>query len=712
MSDVAYASPDRLILDAFDGLLPPEKEDVAAWAVKNRWMPGGAVRWSQDLAPYTVQPSRSLTSGEYTTVAIVGPGQVAKTVIAENWLGKSIQDDPADFLWYMQSDDGVESYVKGRINPLIDEHEAIRQKRGLRPVDDSLHFKRFRGMNVEFLSFGERTIINKSTVRIVADEIDNYQWLGNVKPVLDIRRQAAQALGRRTMLLAMSHPDMALGLDPAKHWSSGIMAIYADSTRRCWYWRCPHCGAVSSPAPIADRVMTLEYPSDPDVPLDVVAAEAHLLCPVNGCVVADHEREAMNLDAFNSPWGGWIGLGQEIDEGGTVRGDLQPTPTDGVWIVGAMSPFVMGGIGGLARERVKAERETEISGEDQGLRHVIVKQWGIPYTPRRGIGSIEASELVDRADGSLRLKTVPNGVRFLVAVVDCQMAHFEYLVRGFGVRGESWIIDTGRIPADPATSADDWDKLLELAGGAYPLADGSGRMMAVRALGYDSGGQPGVTRQAYDAWTRWRRDRRIRNYGRMGGRDVFSIIPLKGASTPNAPRLQVTYPDTARRANVMAAAGTVPVAAFNPNQFKDDLVGQLRVAEAGDWCVHFPAALKSKTEPHVWFEQLVAERQLPNGRWEKINPSARNEALDLMVMSHVVAHLNGLSRIDWDRAPGWAADWATNSAITALPADVAAAPAAEELSVTVAPPASAPFSAAPAAITPAGRPSLSSRLPR
>jgi hypothetical protein len=29
----------------------------------------------------------------------------------------------------MQSDDGLESYVKGRINPLIDEHDFLRPKR-------------------------------------------------------------------------------------------------------------------------------------------------------------------------------------------------------------------------------------------------------------------------------------------------------------------------------------------------------------------------------------------------------------------------------------------------------------------------------------------------------------------------------------------------------------------------------------------------------
>jgi phage terminase large subunit GpA-like protein len=596
----------------------------------------------------------------------------------------------------MQSDDGLESYVKGRINPLIDDHEGLRSRRGLRTVDDSLHFKRFRGMTVEFLPFGQRTILNKSVRWVVADEIDNYQWLGAVKPVLDVRRQVAQAMGHPTMLLALSHPDMARGLDPAKDWTAGITAIYADSTREVWYWRCPRCQAVSSPHPLAERVMYLDYPSEPDVPLDVVEAEACLRCPSCRGAILDHEREGMNLEAFNAPWGGWIGEGQEIDEGGTVRGELVKRDTAGFWIVGTMSPFVLGGLGGLAREYVRALRSYEISGDDNELRQVVVKQHGLPYSRPKVQGTVEAQDLVDRAEHDLKLGLVPNGVRFLVMAVDVQIWGFEYLVRGFGENGESWIVDHGRLakdpetdrPIDPATSPEAWDLLLPLYLKAYPLADGSGRGMKVRALGFDSHGAAGVTAQAYAAWKRWKKVRLARLFGQMGGRDVWSIIPLGGASGLRAKKLTVVYPDTARAAG-RVARGEVPVGMFNPNLFKADLAGQLKRAEPGDWFVHFPAALKSKAPPHTFFEQLVAEHEV-GGRWVKKDQNAKNEGLDLMVMSHVVAHLHGLSRIVWEKAQPWCAPWDRNPLVVAL-AEGVAEPAG-------------PSEAAPAAGTNAVRP--------
>jgi hypothetical protein len=75
MDDVAFVDDRRLVIEAFRGFLPPEKETVASWAVKNR------IGWDQDRSPYVVRPQLCLTSGEYLSEAVIGPGQVAKTVI-------------------------------------------------------------------------------------------------------------------------------------------------------------------------------------------------------------------------------------------------------------------------------------------------------------------------------------------------------------------------------------------------------------------------------------------------------------------------------------------------------------------------------------------------------------------------------------------------------------------------------------------------------
>jgi phage terminase large subunit GpA-like protein len=83
--------------------------------------------------------------------------------------------------------------------------------------------------------------------------------------------------------------------------------------------------------------------------------------------------------------------------------------------------------------------------------------------------------------------------------------------------------------------------------------------------------------------------------------------------------------------------------------------------------MHVPAALrKSETEPGPFFEGLVAEVRKSSGRWKKLTENARNEPLDTAVGNHVLAHLNGLDRIAWDRPPPWAAEWDNNSNVLPL----------------------------------------------
>jgi phage terminase large subunit GpA-like protein len=240
------------------------------------------------------------------------------------------------------------------------------------------------------------------------------------------------------------------------------------------------------------------------------------------------------------------------------------------------------------------------------------------------------------------------------------------------VRGESWVVDLRRRPADPAASAEDWDAMLvELLGAAWPLADGSGRVMRLRVAGYDSAGAPGVTAQAYDAWRRFFARRKLRMLGRFDGREAWNLMPAKGLGGANAAPLSVVRPDTMRKDRAVRAGGAVPIAQFNANWFKDALMGQLARGEPGGGYVHFPAELRAAEAPHPFFEQLVAETRKPNGVWEKTR--ARNEALDLMVGAHVLAHLNGLARINWDRPPSWAAAWDHN-ALIGPPESVRAAP--------------------------------------
>jgi phage terminase large subunit GpA-like protein len=160
---------------------------------------------------------------------------------------------------------------------------------------------------------------------------------------------------------------------------------------------------------------------------------------------------------------------------------------------------------------------------------------------------------------------------------------------------------------------------------------------------------------------------------------------MKGQGHISAARLSVVYPDTMRKDRKALAGGQIPLVLFATDAFKDDLAGQLATAEPGPWHVHIPHALRGNfaiagedwrpDSPHLFLEQLIAEQRNARGKWEKPHGGVRNEATDLMVGAHVIAHLHGLSRIDWARPPTWAAQWADNSLIA--PLDTAAVSTAD-----------------------------------
>ncbi|MGX9966077.1 terminase gpA endonuclease subunit [Roseomonas sp. F4] len=674
----AYADAGRLVAETLDTFLPPSSISVAEHATQHRWVKASSgnrlVRYTHETAPYLRGPMESLTAHGVETVAVVGPAATGKTAgPAESWLLQTMHADPADMLWYMQTEDAIEKYVKARIEPMLDAHDKLLGS--LREGRDSIGMKRFRGGRVEFLPFTDSALVNKHVQRIIADELDAYDpAVGDPETLLNFRRQSA---GSDSMLLAISHPDLGGPIDTPPERQRGIMRLYAKSDRRTWWWGCPHCGAHSSPNPGTNRRMIIQYPED--APLDVIEAEARLLCPTSGCLIEDGQRHGMNMT------GRWLCAGEEMDEDGRITGHPIRSRIAGYWIVGAMSPFVMGGIGALARQRVEAERTVATGGDVADLRRVMVKAWGEPVGVTQNIGPIDKVALAERARANpVPMGVVPEGARFITAWADAQGNRWEALWRAWGEGAESWIIHREVIPGDPAASAADWDALLtRLQENTFPLADGSGRHMKVRAAGFDSQGQPGVAEQAYAAWLRRKRAGKVHRLGKLEGKDAWSLVPTKGGGRAT-PRIVVTYPNSQRKDRKALANGDVPILLFNPNSAKDALAAQLSIDPPRPGSVHLPAALLTPGgPPHAFLDQLTAEqRNRITGAWH--GPAGvRNEGTDMMVGCEVVARLHGLHRIRWDAPPPWAAPWDANSMIVA-PDDAPTTP------MPVAPPLHAP----------------------
>ncbi|MCD3710126.1 phage terminase large subunit family protein, partial [Escherichia coli] len=229
---------------------------------------------------------------------------------------------------------------------------------------------------------------------------------------------------------------------------------------------------------------------------------------------------------------------------------------------------------------------------------------------------------------------------------------FAIQVTGHGSRGERWIIDRYNITqslrgdsdgesqrVDPASYPEDCDVLLtDVFHKSWPLASDPSQQMRLMAMAVDSGGEDGVTDNAYKFWRRCRRDG-------LGKR----IYLFKGDSIRRAKLITRTFPDnTGRTGRRAQAAGDVPLWLLQTDALKDRVNNALWRDSPGPGYVHFPDWLGS------WFyDELTYEERSSDGKWSKPGRGA-NEAFDLMVYAEALVILHGYEKIRWPDAPEWA----------------------------------------------------------
>ncbi|HDW8717134.1 TPA: phage terminase large subunit family protein, partial [Escherichia coli] len=422
--------------------------------------------------------------------------------------------------------------------------------------------------------------------------------------------------------------------------TTGILSLYNRGDRRRWYWPCPHCGEYFQPC--GDVVAGFRDIADP-----VLASEAaYIQCPsCSGRIMPEHKRELNGR-------GVWLRDGESINADGSRYGDPRRSRIASFWMEGPAAAYQT--LSQLVYKLLTAEQEYETTGSEETLKTVINTDWGLPYLPRASMEQ-RKSELLEQRAEPVPSRSVPDGVNFLVATVDVQAGRhrrFVVQVTGYGSRGERWIIDRYNITQslrgdsdgesqriDPASYPEDWDVLLtDVFHKSWPLASDPSQQMRLMAMAVDSGGEDGVTDNAYKFWRRCRRDG-------LGKR----IYLFKGDSIRRAKLITRTFPDnTGRTGRRAQAAGDVPLWLLQTDALKDRVNNALWRDSPGPGYVHFPDWLGS------WFyDELTYEERSSDGKWSKPGRGA-NEAFDLMVYAEALVILHGYEKIRWPDAPEWA----------------------------------------------------------
>ncbi|HAN3325695.1 TPA: phage terminase large subunit family protein [Escherichia coli] len=611
---------------------------------------GNSVPWDPLVAPYVIEPMNCLASREYDAVIFVGPARTGKTIgLIDGWVIYNVICDPADMLIIQMTEEKAREHSKKRLARTFRVSPEVVSRLSPNKNDNNVYDRTFLAGNYLKIGWPSVNIMSSSDYKCVA--LTDYD---RFPEDIDGEGDAFSLASKRTttfMSSGMTLVESSPGRDVKDvKWrrtspheappTTGILSLYNRGDRRRWYWPCPHCGEYFQPC--GDVVAGFRDIADP-----VLASEAaYIQCPsCSGRILPEQKRELNGR-------GVWLRDGESINADGSRYGDPRRSRIASFWMEGPAAAYQT--LSQLVYKLLTAEQEYETTGSEETLKTVINTDWGLPYLPRASMEQ-RKSELLEQRAEPVPSRSVPDGVNFLVATVDVQAGlHRSFVVQvtGYGSRGERWIIDRYNITQslrgdsdgesqriDPASYPEDWDVLLtDVFHKSWPLASDPSQQMRLMAMAVDSGGEDGVTDNAYKFWRRCRRDG-------LGKR----IYLFKGDSIRRAKLITRTFPDnTGRTGRRAQAAGDVPLWLLQTDALKDRVNNALWRDSPGPGYVHFPDWLGS------WFyDELTYEERSSDGKWSKPGRGA-NEAFDLMVYAEALVILHGYEKIRWPDAPEWA----------------------------------------------------------
>lgn len=662
------------VCSSWPALLPPNRVSVSKGAGEILMIkrPGGASGyWSAAETPYMVEPLDMLASRRHSAVCFAGPAQSGKTAaFGEAWMAHNVVNDPGDMLVIQMTQDKAREYSKQRIDRAIRNSPRLHEMRSALARDDNLHDKQFR--NGMWLRIAWPTATNMaSTSYRYTFGTDYDRWDDDI----DGEGDGFTLMGKRTttfmsrgMTAVESSPGRAL-TDP--YWKpatpheappvTGILGIYNRGDRRRWYWPCPHCREHFEAKP---GLGLFHLPEFDELMEDIRSLNfdrftrdyARIPCPHCGATIRPSQRNEMQANGI------WLPEGVAIDARRRLSGDPRVSSIASYWLGGVAAAYTSWD--GLIRKQLQAMLEYAMNGSELALQTTINTDQGMPYMSRHleEASSSESRESLREKD--MPRYVVPEAARFLVASVDVQGgkgARFVVQVHAIGEHQEQWLVDRYSImtskrdgvgdefaPLDPAAYPEDWDLLTEkVVQATYRLEDGE-REMRVKLTVVDSGGEDGVTNNAY-AWYR-----RLRKLGL-----TRNVRLTKGASTKADWHIRETM------VGGKQGVGDIPLYLLETNKLKDIVANGLKRRDPGPGYYHFPMPRHPERNPDGWlsqafFDELDAEVRNERGVWEQVK--RRNETLDCCVMIRAgCMMLKADSKEFWTNPPAWARPLHQNS---------------------------------------------------
>lgn len=594
--------------------------DPDQWAIENRTHPQSAgVPGPRDpyLTPYIVAPARTIASCVTRRVVLVFGAQTGKTEMMLDVAGQRLDQRPAPILYVGPNKQFLTEQFEPRLMQLLDGAPSLEAKvaRGKRMTKTR---KIVAGVPFRLAHAGSTTALKSDPAALaLVDEYDEMK--GNVNdqggPLGLVERRgdtyadfvcavtSTPSKGRVGVEEDEKSRLIFWGVGMAEDIESPIWQLWQQGTRHHWCWPCPHCDEYFVP-----RFNLLRYP-EKATPMQV-ERETYLECPRCGGVVEDTHKAAMNER------GRYVAPGQAVGPDGVVRGAPPDSKSVSYWVSGLASPFVSFG------ERVATLVEAQQSGDHAMVQQAINAGFGELYSP--GGGEVpEWAEIKEKSRlATYKRGEVPADAYYLTLTADVQRHSIPWVIRGWGGRATSWLINYGYLRGD--TSEEDiWERLADMM--VTPIGD-----MPITLAFLDSGFRPGKTdtlpiNRVYEFCRRF----------------MKRVRPTKGSSSPMRTPMIISKIEVSRKDGRAAKYG-LDLVRLDTDHWKSWVHERIRWAQdqPGGWHVF-------KGVDDDYCKQLVSEARLkqPTGRVEWVQRSRDNHFFDCEAMQAAISHLLNVQRM-------------------------------------------------------------------
>ena len=583
-------------------LRAPARTTPDEWGASNRRYPetaGYPGPRDPSLTPYVIPFVRAVAGGTHRRVVLAVAAQCGKTEALLDVIGHRLDERPTPILYVGPNRQFLVEQLEPRVMELLDQAPALAKKVARGQANKKTR-KLIAGVPLRLAHGGSSTALKSDPAGLaLTDEADellqNVKGQGDPIGLVDARGDTHPEFVH-VIVSTPSKGAKEVMRDPVnglEFWSpqepddvdSKIWSLWQEGTRYHWTWRCPHCATRFVP-----RFSCLEIPDVRKTTPTRAKAEAHLVCPNNGCVITDADKAEMNAT------GVYIAPGQAVDEQGDPVGPPPEAETISFWVSGLASPFRSFG------DRASAYVQALRTGDHQSIQTVINAGFGELWAPVGG--DAPEWEMVRKREHDYAEGQVPEWVMFLTSFVDVQKNRLIYVVRGWGERQQSALITSGEIWGD--TSQDEvWNDL------ATDVLQGVWGGLAIARMFVDAGFRPGKKDLVPEHM--------VYEFARRFPRQVFATKGWDKRPTP----VSVSRIDVAPRGS-KAKVG-LDLVRIDTDFMKSWVHERLRWPDdqPGGWFIHRGAS-------EDYCKQVVAEARIkkPGGGTQWVTISRDNHFLD------------------------------------------------------------------------------------